>query len=465
MKSHFIPAKKMANILIGLLVFGGLYLTSLYHYLLFHTLTELFSIVIAFAIFVISWNSRRFLENNFLLFIGIAYLFVAGLDLAHTIAYKDMRVLIGYDSNLPAQLWIATRYVQSISLLIAPFFFRRKLDEKLVLMICAFASALILLSIFQWNVFPDCYIESIGLTPFKVISEYVISFILFASIFTIMRRRREFDPKVLPLIIWSVVLTIVSELTLTVYEHDYDFFNLIGHFFKILSFYLVYKAIIETGLSKPHDLLLRSAKQSEERFRAVAQTAADAIISIDENGEIIFWNHSAAVIFGYSPEEIIGKPLLSIVPEKFREAHTQGLHRTVTTGRSAIIGRTIEMMALDKNGREFPVELSLAKWEKNEELFFTGIVRDISRRKKAEEALQNVRSELELRVQRRTSELMIMNERLKREIQERQKAEEALRASETKYRIVADNTYDWEWWLNPEGQFIYMSPSCKKITG
>jgi len=432
---------------------------------LFHTLSELFSIVIAFAIFAISWNSRQYLENNFLLFIGIAYLFVAGLDLAHTIAYKDMRVLIGYDSNLPAQLWIATRYLQSISLLVAPLFFRRKLNAILLLNIYAIASALILISIFWRNVFPDCYIEGSGLTPFKVISEYVISFILLASIFTIMRRRREFDPQVLTLIVWSVVLTIVSELTLTVYEHDYDFFNLIGHLFKIISFYLVYKAIIETGLSKPHNLLLRSVKQSEERFRAVAQTAADAIISIDGDGKIIFWNHSARDIFGFASREMIGNPLITIVPQRYRDAYLDGLRRSVATGRGSIIGKTVETVGLNKDGREFPIELSMAKWKKNDEQFFTGIIRDISRRKKAEEALKKAQSELELRVQMRTSELMIVNERLKREIQERQKAEEALRESETKYRIVADNTYDWEWWVNPEGQFIYMSPSCKKITG
>jgi hypothetical protein len=109
-------------ILAGALVLLGLYLTSLYNYLLFHSLAEVFAIVVACGVFMVAWNSRRFLDNNYLLFIGIAYLFVAGLDLLHTLAYKGMGVFPDYDANLPTQLWIASRYIQSFSLLIAPLF-------------------------------------------------------------------------------------------------------------------------------------------------------------------------------------------------------------------------------------------------------------------------------------------------------------------------------------------------------
>ena len=123
----FVTNKKYAYFLTGVLVFLGIYLTSHYNYLLFHSLAEIFSIVIACGIFMIAWNSRRFLDNNYLLFIGIAYLFVGGLDLIHTLAYKGMGVFQGYETNLPTQLWIAARYMESLSLFLAPFFFGRKL--------------------------------------------------------------------------------------------------------------------------------------------------------------------------------------------------------------------------------------------------------------------------------------------------------------------------------------------------
>ncbi len=117
-------SRNYTDIIVGVLFLAGLYLSSLYNYLLFHSLVELSGVVVACGVFMLAWNSRRFLDNNYLLFIGIAYLFVACLDLVHTLAYKGMNIFRGYDANLPTQLWIAARYMESLSLLIAPWFIR-----------------------------------------------------------------------------------------------------------------------------------------------------------------------------------------------------------------------------------------------------------------------------------------------------------------------------------------------------
>ena len=253
-------------ILLGL-SFLGLYLTSLYNYILFHSFAEIFSIVIACSVFIIVWNSRQFVENNYFLLIGIAYLFVSGLDLIHTLAYKGMEVFKGYDANLPTQLWIIPRFLESLSLLIAPIFLKRKLKLYLIFLGYAGITTLSLLSIFYWNVFPDCYIEGVGLTLFKKISEYVISLILLASIFLLLKHRDEFHKDVLKMVIWSIILTIGSELAFTLYVSVYGFSNLVGHYLKILSFYLIYKAIIETGLRRPYDLLFKNLKKSEGNLK------------------------------------------------------------------------------------------------------------------------------------------------------------------------------------------------------
>ena len=100
---------KWVNIIGGIFVLFGLYITSLYSYLLFHSLSEIFSIAVACGIFMVAWNSRRFLDNNYLLFLGVAYLFIGGIDLIHTLAYKGMGIFQGYDANLPTQLWISSR--------------------------------------------------------------------------------------------------------------------------------------------------------------------------------------------------------------------------------------------------------------------------------------------------------------------------------------------------------------------
>ncbi len=252
------------SVLFCLLVLFGLYLTSLHSYLLFHSLAELLGIVVACGIFMVALNARGFLDNGYFLFIGIAYLFVAGLDLIHTLAYSGMGVFPGYGTNLPTQLWIAARYVESISLLIAPLFLDRKLNIRIASLILAVVFALVLVSIFSWKAFPDCFVDGVGLTPFKKTSEYIIAAILAGSIGILVRKRKAFDTVVIRLLIGSLLLTICSELAFTFYVHAYGFSNLMGHFFKIVSFFLIYKAIIQTGLAKPYALLFRSLKQGEK---------------------------------------------------------------------------------------------------------------------------------------------------------------------------------------------------------
>lgn len=260
-------------------IFLGLYLTHLYSYLLFHSLAELFSIVIACGIFVIAWNSRHFHENNYLLLIGIAYLFVGSIDLLHTLSYKGMGIFQGYETNLPTQLWIGGRFMESLSLVIAPLFFKRRLMTHYVFLVYGIGTTLLLLSIFYWEIFPICFDEGVGLTPFKKVSEYIISFIFLLSIFLLYKNQKKFDKNVFQWIVWSIVLTIASELFFTLYIHAYGLSNLIGHYLKILSFYFIYKAIIETGISKPFHLLFRSLKQSEQNLETMVQERTEELVT------------------------------------------------------------------------------------------------------------------------------------------------------------------------------------------
>jgi len=137
-----------------------------------------------------------------------------------------------------------------------------------------------------------------------------------------------------------------------------------------------------------------SLRLSEERFRSVAQTAGDAIITVDNGGKIVFWNHAAENMFGYSADEAMGRPLTLFIPERFRRDHDDGLKRVVSTGRSSIIGSTVGKVGLKKDNIEFPVELSLARWQTKEGVFFTGIVRDVSDRKRAEEEIRHLSQQL-----------------------------------------------------------------------
>ncbi|MFQ5453508.1 MAG: PAS domain S-box protein, partial [Candidatus Zixiibacteriota bacterium] len=123
------------------------------------------------------------------------------------------------------------------------------------------------------------------------------------------------------------------------------------------------------------------------KFRAISQSATDAIISADSRGKIMIWNHGAEQIFGYSEEEILNKPLALLMPERFQEAHEKGFRRAAAGGETHIIGKTVEVSGIRKNGQEILLELSLARWEIDADIFFSAVIRDITERKQAEEEL------------------------------------------------------------------------------
>jgi PAS domain S-box-containing protein len=140
------------------------------------------------------------------------------------------------------------------------------------------------------------------------------------------------------------------------------------------------------GNDSPHGARPRLSLE-ESSFRAVAESASDAIISADAQGTIVFWNRSATRIFGYSEEEALGQPLTLLMPERFQQAHSEGLRRLQSGGEQRVIGRTVELMGVHKVGAEFPIELSLSTWTTSEGRFYTGIIRDITKRKRNEEMI------------------------------------------------------------------------------
>jgi len=154
---------------------------------------------------------------------------------------------------------------------------------------------------------------------------------------------------------------------------------------------LVSSAIRDITERKTFEAELR---ESREQFRAVAETASDAIVSADQKGRITYLNASAERMFGYSMGEASGKPLELLMPEQYKAAHKEGLIRYLTTGATRIIGKTIEIQARHKNGNQFPIDISIATWSTARGIFFTAIVRDITERKRFEHALQEKNIEL-----------------------------------------------------------------------
>jgi PAS domain S-box-containing protein len=157
---------------------------------------------------------------------------------------------------------------------------------------------------------------------------------------------------------------------------------------------------------------LREARESDRRFRTLAETASDAIITIDADSHIVLVNQAAERIFGYSTSEMLGKELTMLMPEYLRHLHRAGLAHYRDTGKRHISWQAVELPGLHKNGKEIPLELSFGEFTKNDRRFFTGIARDITERKKAEQE----RKEAEDALRRSREERLAELERVRRRI-------------------------------------------------
>jgi signal transduction histidine kinase len=241
----------------------ALYVLSGHNYLLFHGLVEIFGIVIAFAIFVIAWNSRYIIDNHYLQFVGISFLFVAGFSLLHTLAYKGMGVFPEVGANLATQLWIVTRYLLSFSLFMPLLFISRRFKAGIIFAVYFLIAIFLAVSIFYWNNFPVAYIDDAGLTLFKVASEYIITAVFLMTAGLLVLKRQEFSSSVFRLLVGALASAAAAELAFTLYVDVYGIANMVGHLLNVVSFYLIYRALIETGFAKPYELLFFYLKQSE----------------------------------------------------------------------------------------------------------------------------------------------------------------------------------------------------------
>ncbi len=168
-------------------------------------------------------------------------------------------------------------------------------------------------------------------------------------------------------------------------------------------------------------------RESEERFRLATATARDALIMMDHQGKISFWNRAAEEMLGYSASEALGRDVHALLaPKRYQQDIQEGFATFQITGQGAVVGHTVELAAVRKDGREIPVELSLSAAQIKGQWHSLAILRDITERKRAEEILAT---------------------------------------SERRFRDIADHAQEWIWEINTEGRFTYASPAVEKILG
>lgn len=377
----------------GISVLTALFVVSRYNFLLFHGLAELFSIAVAWALAMLVWNTRRIIHNDALVFIAIAYFFIGFVDLIHTLAYKGMGVFDDkWGANLPTQLWIAARYMESISLMLFPLLLGKRVRPLLTLGIFTGTTIIVFCSIFIWTIFPVCYVEGMGLTTFKKFSEYIICLMLAAGIVLLFRKRTHLNPEAFWLMTSAMIITILGELAFTFYASVYGLSNIVGHFFKIISFFLIYTALVRSSLTKPYSNLFlelekekEALKESEERYRILVDFLPLPVL-LTQNEEIVFNNPSAVRLFGVKDKsELIGSsPNQWIHPDYAEQAFLRRNRLQEPGGRA----EPVELRLITQDGRNVFVLANAASIIHKSKTALLSVFQDITATKQAENALR-----------------------------------------------------------------------------
>ena len=277
--------------LLGASILVALYAISQRDFLVFHCLTEAFSICIAIAVFAIFWNTRQFLDNGIYLVIGLGCLFAGVLDLVYIFAYHGMSVFPGADGNIALQAKTVAQWYVSLSCLAAALFLRRKINQNLALFVYSTLLALALASIFYWRVFPACLTEDARVTPFERMGLVVSCSAYVGALLLLVRNRREFDGYVFGLLAATLIAFFIEDSACAVATEMNGFARTVAHLCQVVALYFVYKAFVQVGLTKPYDLLFRSQQQSAEALErqqqfleTVLDNAQSGIIACDANG-------------------------------------------------------------------------------------------------------------------------------------------------------------------------------------
>ena len=271
--------------------------------------------------------------------------------------------------------------------------------------------------------FPETYVDGKGLTDFKVNSEYIINLVITLAIFFLWKKRNLLDQRIYHLVIISMVLTMIAELAFTYYVSVYGISNLVGHIFKIFSFWLIYVAVVQTTLRDPFSALSRSASTYD--------AIPEAVIAVDKHGFIHQANNAASQLAGLPSSLLLGK-------DSHRIFHPGDISKDDCQVCNAIrqnIQRDNVQMFWPERKSWLDFSVAPLKTDIGIETGMVETIRDVTKQYEAQQALANHQEHLEEMVKDRTHELEVMRDK-------------ALAASKTKSEFLAKMSHELRTPLN-----------------
>jgi PAS domain S-box-containing protein len=303
----------------------------------------MFSVIVASSIFLIAWNTRSVIQQHFLLFIGIGFGFAVLFNILHLITYTGMGIFPPeYSVNVTSQLFVVSLYLTGGTLLVAPVFLKRRLHTAIAFACYSVLSLVLLGLIFWWRLFPDSYDPISGYTAFERVSHLAFAGLLAAAIVLLEMNRRELATRVLNLTLVALMFLVLSSLVFGFRSGTTSFLDFLGHFFRVLSFYFFYTAMVVTSLVEPYSVLFVKLRTGEQRYRTIYDTAPLAFVIWDRNQRVTGWNKSAERIFGWSEAEVRARNFFDlIIPESARAAVDEVV--------SALLGGAVQNRSINEN--------------------------------------------------------------------------------------------------------------------
>jgi len=383
--------KEMAELLIkvlGLSLF--FYALSEYNFLVGHVTVEGWSIAVAWSIYCFGKASYAYSRNTMLLILGYAYLVIGALDFLHALTYEGMNLLPFGGSGVTTQFWVSARYIEAFSLLGALLCRNRRLSARGIPLFYYTLFLLAFGTIVLKPIFTPCYIPGVGLTPFKIFSEYIIVALLGWALALVLLRRKDIREIQLLPFVGALVFTIAAEFCFTLYESVFAWVNMMGHVFKGISFYCLFRGVLVAGLFNPY----RKMEESRDATFRLLHNIPIPLWQSDKEGTRFFWNHAWISLLGGTPESSEEGASTNLSWEE--RVHPEDFERYSRVYADAVARKktfSLSYRIRDDKGRwRTLIDTAVPLWEEGEEGFW-GISYDLTPLQEAHERVKSKEKE------------------------------------------------------------------------
>lgn len=252
------------------------------NYILFHVIVENLSTVVCLSLVVIMVNTHKMSNNNYFIYLGIGYGFISLFNFFHGIAYTGILNVLKNPINLSLQLNVCYRLMEGFSFIVSFIFLHKNIKHSLVLHCYALISSLLLYLIFFTSYFPTCFIYNLGLTKFAISCEYMILLVLLTSILTFIKNIKYFTKPIVFYMSSYLILTIVVRCISIMDSNTFNDFSIMSHILKLISYYFLYKALVENVLKNPLKILYNDLSNKNKELKEKTSELEEAVHKLNE---------------------------------------------------------------------------------------------------------------------------------------------------------------------------------------